>query len=191
MIAAQNRSGWFGASDTATIMGNWKTKTFGKWWAQKLGLNTSHFTNVAMNAGTYFEHAILDHIGAPRCDYQILLPELSLRVNLDGDGIGRIYEVKTHSADKEFKVSKAYWQQVQVQMFAKLKTDGILPVAEIVAYGLTEEDYRNFFRPIDPARLKRYPIVYDPKFVQQYLKRLMYLKKCLDEGAWPNEDDIP
>jgi hypothetical protein len=116
MIADQDRSGWFGASDTATIMGNWSTKTFAKWWAQKLGIDTSHFTSVAMNAGTYYEGAVLDYIKAPRRDHQILIPELCLRVNLDGDGPRQIYEVKTHGAAKEFKVSKAYWQQVQEQM---------------------------------------------------------------------------
>lgn len=190
MIADQDRSGWFGASDTATIMGNWKTKTFAKWWAQKLGIDTSHFTSTAMNAGTYIERAVLDHIKAPRRDHQILLPELRLRVNLDGDGPGHIYEVKTHGAAKEFKVSKAYWQQVQVQMFAKERAEGCFPVAEIVAYGLTEEDYRNFFNPIDPARLKRYPIGYDEVFIYGYLRRLKYLADCLERGAWPNEADI-
>ena len=190
MIADQDRSGWFGASDTATIMGNWNTKTFAKWWAVKLGVDTNHFTNTAMLAGTYFEHAILDYIGAPRRDHQILLPELMLRVNLDGDGVKRIYEVKTHGADKEFKVSKAYWQQVQVQMYAKMQEEQALPRAEIVAYGLTDEDYRNFFNPIDPARLKKYPVGYDPEFIQQYLRRLKYLAECLRKGAWPDETDL-
>lgn len=190
MISDHDRSGWFGASDTATIMGNWKTKTFGKWWMQKLGLDNSHFTNTAMNAGTYYEHEILDYIKAPRRDFQILLPALRLRVNLDGDGQGQIYEVKTHSAAKEFKVTKAYWQQVQVQMWAKSQVERVVPHAEIVAYGLTEEDYRNFFNPIDPARLKKYPIGYDPAFIEQYLVRLKYLKECLERGAWPDEADI-
>ncbi len=190
MIADQDRSGWFGASDTATIMGNWKTKTFGKWWGVKLGIDTSHFTNTAMLAGTYYEHAILDHIGAERRDHQILLPELSLRVNLDGDAPGRIYEVKTHSADKEFKVSKAYNQQAQVQMFAKQREEGCLPAAEIVAYGLTEDDYRNFFNPIDSDRLKRYPVGYDEAFIRQYLRRLEYLAGCLRDGRWPDEADV-
>jgi hypothetical protein len=190
MISDHDRSGWFGASDTATIMGNWKTKTFGKWWMQKLGLDNSHFASTAMNAGTYYEHAVLDHIGAPRKDHQILLPGLSLRVNLDGDdpARGSIWEVKTHSAAKEFKVSKAYWQQVQVQMFAKSEVERVVPYAEIVAYGLTEEDYRNFFNPIDPARLKKYPIGYDLEFIKLYMRRLEYLSDCLKRGAWPDEN---
>lgn len=192
MISDQDRSGWFGASDTATIMGNWGTKTFAKWWAQKLGLDSSHFTNAAMNAGTYYEGAVLDYIKAPRRDHQILIPGLCLRVNLDGDdpARGNIWEVKTHSAAKEFKVSKAYWQQVQVQMYAKSQVERVVPYAEIVAYGLTEEDYRNFFHPIDPARLKQYPIGYDTGFIVRYLPRLKYLSECLRKGAWPDEGDI-
>lgn len=190
MIADQDRSGYFGASDTATIMGNWKTKTFASWWMQKLGLNNERYTTVAMNAGTYFEHAILDAIGAQRKDHQILLPDLRLRVNLDGDDHGHIYEVKTHRADKVFKVSKAYWQQVQVQAFAKLSEELVPPAIEIISYGLAEEDYRNFFNDIVPGRIRRHPVTYDPAFIQQYLRRLEYLAKCLEEGRWPRETDI-
>lgn len=190
MITDQDRSGWFGASDTAIIMGNWKTKTFANWWMQKLGLNNERYTTVAMNAGTYFEHAILDAIGAPRKDHQILLPELRLRVNLDGDDHGRIYEVKTHKSDKVFKVTKSYWQQVQVQAFAKLSEELVPPRIEIVSYGLTEEDYRNFFNDIVPGRIRRHPVAYDPAFIAQYLRRLEYLAKCLEEGRWPDEADV-
>lgn len=185
MIADQDRSGWFGASDTAMIMGNWNTKTFRRWWMQKLGLDSSHYASRAMNAGTYYEHAILDYIGAPRKDHQILFPELKLRVNLDGDGPGRIHEVKTHRADKPFMVTKAYWQQVQVQMFAKIEEENRVPVAEIVSYGLTDADYRSFFNDIDPDRLKKYPIEYDHAFITQYLKRLEVLRYCLERGVFP------
>lgn len=186
MIHDQDRSGWFGASDTATIMGNWSTKTFGKWWATKLGLETGHYTSPAMNAGTYYEGAVLDYIKAPRRDHQILLPELGLRVNLDGDGPGHIYEIKTHAEAKGFTLSKAYRQQVQVQIYAKWREDGRYPAAEIVSYGLEEADYRDFFRPVDPRRIRRHTVEYDPSFVSAYLDRLRYLKDCLDKGVWPN-----
>lgn len=187
MIASQDRSGWFGASDVAMIMGNWKTESFKKWWLQKLGLTTSTFVSVAMNAGTYYEHAILDAVHVPRKDHQILIPEYRLRINLDGDDLGKIFEVKTHSADKEFKVSKAYRQQVNVQMYAKLKEEGKLPVAEIISYGLREEDYKSFFNPVDKARIKHRPIVYDAGFINEFLVRVAYLKKCLEKGVFPNE----
>lgn len=187
MIADQDRSGWFGASDTSMIMGNWSTKSFKKWWQQKLGIDTSHFCSTAMNAGTYYEHAVLEAIGAPRMDHQILLPEYRLRINLDGDGPMRIYEVKTHKAEKEYKVTKAHWQQVQVQMFAKEKAEGGIPQAEIASYGLLEEDYRNFFNDIDPGRLRRHPIAYDGSFIYGYLTRLRYLADCLERGVFPDE----
>ena len=190
MISTQDRSGWFGASDAAYVTGNWETKTFRNWWLQKLGLNNSHFTTQAMNAGTYYEHAVLDHIGAERRDHQIIIPELLLRVNLDGDAPGRIYEVKTHGAAKDFKITKAYWQQVNVQIFAKQHEEGALPGAEIVSYGLTEADYRDFFNPIDPARVKRHPIGYDPDFVAGYLRKLEYLGDCLKKGVFPRGDHI-
>lgn len=188
MISTQDRSGWFGASDTSYIMGNWKTKTFKNWWMAKLGINTSHFTNVAMNAGTYYEHAILDVVGAPRKDHQIILPEYKLRINYDGDGLGRIDEIKTHSQDKPFKVTKGYLQQVRVQMFGKLKTEKVMPEARIWAYGLLPEDYRNFFNAIDRERLKPYPIEYDKAFIEKYLVRILYLKDCMERGVMPDEN---
>lgn len=187
MIDSQDRSGWFGASDTATIMGNWKTKTFAKWWMQKLGMNNDHFANRYMNAGTYYEHEILKAIGAKRMDHQIIIPEYRIRVNLDGDAFGEIYEVKTHSADKEFKVSKAYWQQVQVQIFSKVHEDGVVPTAQIVSYGLTEDDYRNFFNDIDQRRIKINLVQFDSKFIDGYLRRVEHLKGCLEKGAFPHE----
>ena len=187
MIASQDRSGWFGASDTKYIMGNWNTKTFKSWWLKKLGLDTSHFTNTAMNAGTYYEHAILDVIGVPRKDHQIIIPEYKLRINLDGDGEGRVDEVKTYAYEKGFKVNKAYWQQVQVQMFGKLTEEKVLPKANIWAYGLREEDYKNFFNPIEKGRLKAYPIEYDGAFIKRFLVRVKYLAECLERGVFPDE----
>ena len=189
MISDQDRSGWFGASDTSYIMGNWKTKTFKNWWLSKLGINTSHFTSVAMNAGTYYEHAILDVIGSPRKDHQIIIPEYRLRINLDGDGIGRIDEVKTYKYERGFKVSKGYWQQSQVQMFGKKWEDGKMPEHKIWAYGLLPEDYTNFFNPIDRERLKDYPTVYDSGFIEKYLIRVKYLVSCLERGVMPDEND--
>jgi hypothetical protein len=185
VIADHDRSGWFGASDVRVIMGNWDTKTFQNWWATKLGLRSGGFCSRAMQAGTHYEHPILDAIGAVRKDHQILIPELLLRVNLDGDGPGRIWEVKTHSADKVFKVSRAYREQVIVQQFAKKHEEGKIPKAEIIAYGLTEADYNNFFNSIDKGRISRHEVEYDTEFIGQFLPRLKRLKKCLEEGRWP------
>ena len=75
-------------------------------------------------------------------------------------------------------------------MYAKKKIEGCTPLAQIVSYGLLEEDYNNFFNEIDPTRLKRHYIDYDGAFVAKYLKRLEYLAWCLREGKWPNEGNF-
>ena len=59
MITDHDRSGWIGASDTDKVIGNWGTKTWEKWWMQKLGINRDHFDNKYTLAGTHFEHRIL------------------------------------------------------------------------------------------------------------------------------------
>lgn len=167
-------------------MGNWNTKTFENWWMTKLGINANNFQNASMLAGTYYEHAILDVIGSPRKDHQIIIPQYKLRINYDGDGTRRIDEVKTYAYEKRFAVSKGYWQQVQVQMFGKLWEEGETPEAKIWAYGLLPDDYKNFFNPIDRDRLKDYPIEIDHLFITSYLDRILYLAGCLEKGVMPD-----
>jgi hypothetical protein len=182
MIADKDRSGYFGASDTDKIVGNWKTATFEKWWMQKLGINRDSFNNRYTAAGTHFEHKILESLGIPmELDKQIILEDLKLRVNLDGNTEDCIYECKTYRFDKGFKMPRKYINQVQVQMFAF----GIHK-AKIVVYGLKEEDYDNYFNPIDPERRDEVLLTYDEKWINEvYLPRITYLAQCLKEGRFP------
>lgn len=182
MIADQNREGWIGASDTSFVVGNWNTKTWGNWWMQKLGINTDRFDNRYTLAGTHWEHRILDSLGVPmEQDRQILLPDLCLRVNLDGNTDTMIYECKTYQWAKGFRCPKKYKEQVQVQMYAT----GIYS-AEIVAYGLTEADYDNYFRDIEAERRQEIPIPYDKEWIEQtYLPKLKILAEALRKGAMP------
>lgn len=182
MIRDRDRSGWFGASDVQHIMGPWRSASFDRWWAVKLGLRREELRTEAMQAGTAYEHRILEAVGAREMDRQILLPELRLRVNLDGSDGPHIIEAKTHK-DPWRKPPKRYLQQVNVQMLAV----GPDATAEIVAYRMEPEDYRNFFRSIDPARLTRWPVARDPEFLRRFLRRLRYLRDCLTEGRWPDD----
>lgn len=185
MIASQDRSGWIGASDVQYVIGNWKTKTWEKWWLQKLGINQDHFDNKYTLAGTNWEHRILESLHLPdlEMDRQIIIENLRLRVNLDGNTPNCIKEVKTYQWVKKWKKTpQKYINQVQVQMFAS----GIYR-ADIVAYGLEEADYDNFLRPIDPGRLQEIPVAYDPKWVETvYLPKHMELCNCLMRGVFPS-----
>lgn len=179
MIANHDRSGWMGASDTSKIMGNWNTKTFNKWWLEKLGLHKNTFTSTAMKTGSALEHRILDALGVRKRDRQIKVRRYRLRVNLDGED-SIIHEVKTYSADK-FKIPKAYKQQAQVEMFVTGK-----PLT-IDAYRLEPDDYINWFRPIDKDRLSTHPLEYDRDWINnEYLPRLKYLAECLKRKRWPD-----
>ena len=181
MIADKDRSGWFGASDVDYIIGNWNTKSFLKWWLSKIDISRSHFENLAMNAGTHKEHQILEFIGVTESDRQIRLPELKLRVNLDGNTEDEIFEVKTYAAAKGFKCPIKYKRQVWVQMYASG-----LRKANIAAYGLTEDDYKNYFLPIDKDRLQIIPIEYNEEFINDvFLPKVRYLADCLEKGVLP------
>lgn len=205
MIHNHDRSGWFGASDTAMIMGNWKTQTFEKWWMVKLGLRKDDFSSIAMRTGTEFEHRILESIGVKKMDRQIRKRRFRLRVNLDGETRSAIYEVKTYGANS-FKVSKAYWQQAQVEMYATQSK--ILSVLnrfvsffggrircrkslKIVAYHLEADDYQNWFRPVETDRITFHPIEYDQAWIEsEYLPRLKHLAECLRKGVFPDGNGL-
>ena len=183
MIHSQDRSGYFGASDTAVIMGSWTTKTFERFWMEKLGLLKNDFSNTAMRAGTAYEHRILDYLGIVQRDRQIILEDFKLRVNLDGE-TERIHEIKTYKKPS-FVVTKPYWQQAQVEMFAAKKP------LEIVSYRLTDAEYQNFFLPIDGERIGKHPISYDEQWVEcEYKPRLVILADCLRKGVWPHGDFV-
>lgn len=185
MIASQDRSGYIGASDVQYVIGNWKTKTWEKWWMQKLGINQDHFDNRYTIAGTNWEHRILESLQLPdlELDKQFIIEELRLRVNLDGNTPTRIKECKTYQWAKGWKKTPAkYINQVQVQMFGS-KIFG----ADIVAYGLEEADYDNFLRDLDPRRLQQIPVEYDPKWIETvYLPKHLILADCLKRGVFPN-----
>ena len=181
MIQSQDRSNYIGASDTSMVVGNWNTKTFEKWWLEKIGLNKNNFSNESTKAGNNYEHKILDSLGIEELekDKQIIIDRL--RVNLDGNTNTCIYEVKTHKEEKEFKVSKQYWRQAQVEMYASN-----IHKLYIVAYGLVEKDYLNYFNEIDKSRLEMIPIEYDENFIKkEYIPKLNILTNCLKEGAFP------
>lgn len=182
MIESKDRSGYFGASDTDKIVGNWKTETFTKWWMQKIGINRDHFDNKYTSAGTHYEHKILESLGIPmEMDKQIILEDLRLRVNLDGNTEDCIFECKTYKHEKGFKMPRKYIQQVQVQMFASG-----LRKAQIIVYGLVEADYDNYFHDIDPERRDAVIITYDERWINEvYLPKLRYLAECLKEGRFP------
>lgn len=185
MISDKDRSGFIGGSDTGYVMKSWGTKTFEKWWRIKQGLEEDNFESEAMQAGTAYEHKILDALNIPDLEKDKQIIKGLLRVNLDGNTATKVYEVKTYKAGKPFKVSKDYWRQVQVEMYALGVRQG-----EIVAYGLLPEDYNNFYRDIDPKRLSHHKIKYDKRFIADYEKRLQYLCKCLEDGTWPDEGEV-
>lgn len=185
MIESKDRSYYIGASDTGMVMRRWDTKSFESWWRVKQGLEVNDFCSDAMMAGTAYEHKILDALNIPGLQKDKQIINGRLRVNLDGNTETKIYEVKTYKAGKEFKVTKDYWRQVQVEMYAL----GVRQ-AEIVAYGLLPEEYNNYFKEIDPKRISHHKIKYDKRFIADYEKRMLYLSKCLEEGSFPMEGEV-
>ena len=60
--------------------------------------------------------------------------------------------------------------------------------AEIVYYFLNEENYENYFLPIDTTRIKVFDIDYDEEWVNNtLLPRLSYLADCLKHRRYPEK----
>ena len=78
MIQSQDRSYYIGCSDTSIVVGNWQTKTFEKWWLEKIGIAKNNITTDAMIAGTYYEHKILDALEIENLekDKQVIIEDL-------------------------------------------------------------------------------------------------------------------
>jgi hypothetical protein len=163
------------------VVGNWNTKTFESWWLEKLGIHKNTLLTIAMATGNNFEHKILESltIQGLEMDKQIIIDRL--RVNLDGNTNTCIYEVKTHNEEKEFKVSKQYWRQAQVEMYASN-----IHNLYIVAYALNQDDYNNYFNNIDKKRIELIKVDYDSDFIEnEYLPKLKILTDCLKRGVFP------
>lgn len=193
MIQSKDRTGYIGCSDTDMVMGNWKTKTFSKWFGEKVGLPTDHFQNKYTLAGTNYEHKILEAVREMKrltplqfeMDKQIIIPELKIRANYDGTTVDTIYEVKTHKAEKPFKVSKTYWRQAQAEMAVWQAEYGFTPTLYIVSYPLTEEEYINYFRDIDREKLQFDEIAFDEEFAKEYFEKVKIIAECMTIGKHP------
>ena len=204
MIHEYDRAHWFGASDSKYIMGMSKSsKTFNDWWLMKCGKAEQNFHgNIYTRAGNTFEHSILKAWNPSiTFDRQIIVPNLRLRVNLDGNTEDEIIEVKTYQIDKGFKVTDAYYYQAQLQMLAwKLEPcirwvdcegqpylvgkNPPLKKHTILAYGLypdeyyaeyTREQIENGEIPIERSRIEVYGVKAShgtQRRARKYLKKL-------------------
>ena len=197
MIHSMDRSGYFGASDTAKIMAkNHDTMTWKRWWDTKLGAPAEQFSNKYTRAGEVWEHPILKVIHEDMTmDGQIIKEDSLLRVNYDGYMDGTIYEIKTHGADKIFSISghKDYWMQCQVEMYVyqEMAEQWFLPKFKqlyLVSYALDADDYEADYGEahVNANKLVYHKIDYDKSWIKgEYLPALKPLVRALKKGKFP------
>ena len=193
MISNTDRSGVFGASDTRYVMAkNRESKSWKQWWDTKIGLMESKQLGGAyIRAGNIYEHKILEAINEKMdMDGQISYGKYLLRVNYDGYMEGVIYEVKTHKAENEFKISRAYWLQAQVEAFLyqEMAEQYFLPPFKkiyIASYPLYPDEYDATFESatVDPNRISYHEIKYDPSWIKgEYLPNIKELARKLKKA---------
>ena len=178
MITDKSRDYYIGASDTQYVMSNFNSKTFKRWWLIKIGAEGNDYENIYTNAGNRYEQKILDTLFVPYRNEQVIIGQL--RVNIDGRTDEEICEVKTHK--NKFRVTKAYWYQCQVEMWAFQVYH-----SRIIAYQMQPDDYE-FNNEIDLERITQHPIEYDETFIyEQYLPRFHYLCWCFKYDIQPSD----
>jgi len=200
MINDFDRSWYFGGSDAANVLSDKRhTKTWQNWYLVKLGHIDSTFTgNIYTRAGTNFEHSILRSISPDMFfDRQLIIDDLRLRINYDGDLDGTIYEVKTHKDNKEFEVTDAYYAQAQLQMYVwqeHAKRWNVPPFKSlyIVDYPLHADEYylqpdpetvEEGLLPVELNRIHMQEIPYDKSFIKGvYLPKHKELLKAMRKG---------
>lgn len=188
MIKDHDRAYWFGASDSQKILTpNHDTKTWQAWWRVKCGLEDPEFTgNRYTAAGTRFEHPILECFDKKiNKDRQIIIEELRLRVNYDGDLDGTIFEVKTHQALKPFEMTPYIYAQCQTQMYVWRQTRDDFKGLYVLSYGLLDRDYENLEPTVDDIdfdRIKVQKVKYSKGHVKRFLKALEPLAEELKQN---------
>lgn len=193
MLHNFDRSGYFGGSDCKYIMAkNRNTKTWLNWWDIKTGkAQADQIGTVYTRAGNLYEHGILKTIDPNMTlDGQIIYEKYKLRVNYDGYKDGVIFENKTYRANKDFKVTKEYWMQCQVEMFVykSLCSEWFLPDFQglvLVSYPLFDDEYVDSEDQvvIDESRIEMQEIDYDRAWVKnEYLPRVKELARAMKKG---------
>lgn len=194
MISNTDRKWWFGASDSLKIITpNHNTKTWQSWWRVKCGIEDPSFTGTRYTAaGTRFEHPILECFDKKiNKDRQLIIEDLRLRVNYDGDLDGNIFEVKTHGAGKTFEITPYIEAQVQTQMYVWKQCRDDFSGLYILSYAMTEEDYNNMeptADDIDFDRIKVTKVKYRRANVKHFLNCLEPLAEELKLHIKENED---
>lgn len=185
MIQNHDRAYWFGASDSQKILTpNHDTKTWQAWWRVKCGVEEQEFTgNMYTDAGTRFEHPILECFDKKmNLDRQLIIDDLRLRVNYDGDLDGAIFEVKTHRADRIFEITPYIYAQCQTQMYVWQQCRDDFKCLYVLSYALVSNDYNNSDPSIDDVdfdRIKAHRVKYNKKHIKRFLKCLKPLAEEL------------
>ena len=185
MISNTDRKWWFGASDSEMVVNpNHKSASWQKWWRVKCGLEEPDFKGTRYTAaGTRFEHPILECFDKNmHMDNQLIIEDKRLRLNYDGDLDGYIFEVKTHTAKRNFEVTPYIEAQTQTEMYGWRECRDDFSGLYILSYAMTEDDYNNMnptVEDIDYDRIKVHKRKYRRPWIKHYLKCLEPLVKDL------------
>lgn len=185
MISNTDRKWWFGASDSEMVVNpNHKSASWQKWWRVKCGLEEPDFKGTRYTAaGTRFEHPILECFDKNmHMDRQLIIEDKRLRLNYDGDLDGYIFEVKTHTANRNFEVTPYIESQTQTEMYGWRECRDDFSGLYILSYAMTEDDYNNMnptVEDIDYDRIKVHKRKYRRPWIKHYLKCLEPLVKDL------------
>lgn len=188
ITTTSDRWRYVGGSEANMIYMNYNTKTFKKWWSNKLaGLPEREFNNKRMSVGTILEHDIIDLY--EQKNNVVGIREASkvkgiARANTDYILGDKVSDVKaTEKAFEWFlneRVPINYKRQLIHYMYVFE-----LNKASIIAYQVDDELLNEPFQELNENKLFEIPVKITEKDITEHKKRLDYLEHCRDMNVFP------
>ncbi len=191
MITTTNdRHKFIGGSEANMIYLNYKSKTFVKWWSEKLaGVPSEPYNNLSMSVGTILEHDVVDL-------YESVHGVKGIRDKQEIKGIARAntdYIISGKVSDVKVTTKAFEWYlKDKVPLNYKRQLIHYLHVfdydqASIIAYQVDDGVMENPFGELSQGRLYEIEVPISAKEIEEHKKKLEYLSFCKEMNIFPEE----
>lgn len=179
---------YIGGSEANNIYANYNTKTFKKWWSQKLsGFYDESYRNLAMDVGTILEHDIVDL-------YEAIYQVKGVRDKSKTKGIARantdyiqgdaVKDVKATTKAFEWYLKDTVPINYRRQLLHYCYVFD-LDQASIIAYQVDDDVLDDPFAELVPAKLYEIDVPIEQVQLIEHQQKLEYLAFCKDMNIFP------
>ena len=187
-MVTKNRGLYIGGSEANMIYMGYHTKTFKKWWTQKLlGVHLPSHSNRNMSVGTILEHEILDlyeFINQVKGERGLSKIKGIARGNTDYIIDGKVVDVKATKSAYDWFLSGTVPIAYRRQLIHYCYVFG-LSKASILAYQVDDDLLVNPFQELDEKKLFEIEVEITSDKLKEHERRLNILEECRDKNEFP------